>query len=221
MLRSIILLCQPQERPYLAGILRLHNPGLTIIPAADGASLNAAVDSAPPGTRLIAFLTGVVVGADLLARLSGPSYNFHPGPPAYPGKYPLSFALYDGAPRFGATAHEMVAQVDSGPIVGAVEFDLPPQAGFAWGMERAHDASIRLFLMLAPRLATSPEPLAHVAASWGPRRCSQKAADALRTVSPDIPADELQRRLRAFGETGDMLPLRTVLHGQHFRLMPD
>lgn len=172
-----------------------------------------------PGTRLIAFLTGVIVPAPLLARLTGPSYNFHPGPPAYPGKHPIAFALYDGTRRYGATAHEMTAAVDDGPIVGAAEFDLPPGAGYGWVKERAYEAVIRLFLLLAPRLAASPEPLPRVGLDWGARRCTQKAADALCTLQHDIDAAELERRLNAFG-TADGLQLGMELHGRRFLLTP-
>lgn len=220
MLRSIVLLCPPGDRFYLSGILTLHNPALTVVHVATADALEAAAERAGPDTRLIAFLTGVIVPAALLVRFTGPSYNFHPGPPAYPGKHPVAFALYDGAPRYGATAHEMTAVVDAGPIIGAVEFDVPPGARHTWIKERAYDAMIRLFLLLAPRLATSPEPLPRVSAAWGPRRCTQKAAEALCTLPHDIDAAELQRRLHAFGEA-DGLQLRMSLHGRRFVLIPD
>ncbi|MSO72748.1 MAG: hypothetical protein EXQ84_03955 [Rhodospirillaceae bacterium] len=79
--------------------------------------LEDALANSSKTTRLISFGSGVIVPAAVLARLSGTAYNFHPGPPAYPGIFPSVFALYDGATRFGVTLHEMKPEVDSGPIV--------------------------------------------------------------------------------------------------------
>ena len=85
---------------------------------------------ADPGRRLIAFCAGIVVPADLLSDLSGPAYNFHPGSPEFPGSCSASFAIYAGAARFAATAHEMRAAVDSGPIVATSWFDVPPASKY-------------------------------------------------------------------------------------------
>ena len=52
----------------------------------------------------------------MLDAFAGPSYNFHPGPPNRPGRYPSVFALYDNARHFGITVHEMLPKVDSGAI---------------------------------------------------------------------------------------------------------
>lgn len=218
MLRSAILLCPPADSHYLAGILKAHNPTLAVTPVSSREALDLVMPRVEPDTRLIAFLTGVVVPGEMLARMRGPSYNFHPAPPAYPGKHPVNFAVYDGATRFGATVHEMTLPVDSGPIVATVEFDVPPLASANWIKEGAYQALIRLFLVLAPRLATSLEPLPRLSATWGERRCSQAALDALCALPPDIGAVEFDRRVRAFGNDG--VPLSMTLHGRRFLLTP-
>lgn len=214
----IVLLCPPADGRHLATVLSLHNPRLGLTAVSTAAELDAAVAAAPPDTRLIAFFTGVVVPPAILARLSGPAYNFHPGPPAYPGKHPVAFALYDRAARYGATAHEMLARTDSGPIVGAVEFAVPEEASATWLRDQAYAATIRLFLLMAQTLATRDEPLAHVALSWGERRCSQRAFDAMRELPPTLERAEFERRVAAFNTgTGDGPPFVT-LHGRRFVL---
>ncbi|MBV5336414.1 methionyl-tRNA formyltransferase, partial [bacterium] len=110
-----ILLTSTIEACYLAGILSSFNPDLSVVWVRTREELERAVGDSSPSVRLIAFMTEVVVPAEILKRLEGPAYNFHPGPPAYPGKYPSAFALYDGAAGYGATAHEMRPLVDSGP----------------------------------------------------------------------------------------------------------
>lgn len=214
--RHAVLLCAPTEARWLSGVLTHQDGGLAVAAVPDAAALEAHAATAPAGTRLIAFCTGSVVPAAVLERLGAPAYNIHPAPPAYPGRHPVSFALYDGADRFGATAHVMEARVDSGPIVGAVEFPVPPEADHGWLAERAYRAAVRLFLALAPALAR-PEPLAPVGLSWGPRRCSRRALEAMCALPPDIAAAELERRVRAFGpEPGARLHL--TLHGRRFDL---
>lgn len=212
---SIVLLCPPDDRLHLAGMLGAHNPALTVTAVSTAEALEGVMAEAAPDTRLIAFRTGVVVPERLLARLSGPAYNFHPGPPAFPGKHPVAFALYDGATRFGATAHEMTAVVDSGPIVGVAEFEVTATATYAEVSDRSIGAMIRLFLRLAPQLASSPAPLPRLSVAWGARRCSQRALDALCALTPDLDAGEIARRVRAFGSVS-RTPLAMTVHGHRF-----
>ena len=117
----ILLLTGRDEVETLSQPLHAHNPSAEIVPMHDVAAVAAACTAAGAGTRLIAFCTSIIVPAAALAALPGPGYNFHPGPPSRPGRYPSVFALYDGDRRFGITVHEMHARVDSGPIVAADE----------------------------------------------------------------------------------------------------
>ena len=126
--KQIILLTGDTEFPILSEALLPHNPALEILHANTDETLEAALgkcDLSPIGARLIFFSLNVIVPASVLNRLGEPAYNLHPGPPEYPGSHPDCFAIYDGATRFGATLHEMIAKVDAGPIVKVSEFDIP------------------------------------------------------------------------------------------------
>jgi methionyl-tRNA formyltransferase len=57
--------------------------------------------------RLIAFTTDVIVPPDILDHLGFGAYNFHPGPPHFPGWAPALFAVHHHATEFGVTAHMM------------------------------------------------------------------------------------------------------------------
>jgi methionyl-tRNA formyltransferase len=181
---------------------------------------NWVAGAATPASRLVAFCTSVVVPGGVLATLGGPAYNFHPGPPAYPGKFPAAFALYDGASEFGATLHQMVTRVDSGPIVGVTSFPIPAGAGYPWLTARAHQAVLHLFFHAARDLAHSAAPLPTLPVTWSDRRCSQKALDALLHVTPDIEAEELDRRHRIFGQIPGAVVYLTV-QGRRFQLVAD
>src|SRR6201999_3118070 len=125
MFDTIILLTGPLEQVALASLLRGHNEQLAIYPVTTPEHLAALGADILHRARLIAFSSPVIVPPLVLAALGYGAYNFHPGPPEYPGWAPAHFALYDGATEFGATAHAMAERVDSGPIVDVVSFDVP------------------------------------------------------------------------------------------------
>ena len=199
----IILLTGPGEAPFLAQVLTAYNPALEIVVASDAVGLASACTAGGPGTRLLSFCSPVIVPAALLAALPGPSYNFHPGPPERPGRYPSVFALYENAGAFGVTAHEMMARVDSGPIVGAAWFAV--KAG--WGLAELEEQTLiqlfTLFKDLAPHLAVNPAPIAHQGIVWRGPKTSKADCDALCATHADMSEAEVDRRRRACG--GHML----------------
>ena len=153
---DLILLTGHREAPYLIDYIRGYSTTLPIIHATDLEDLER---ECLPGRVLIAFCTAVIVPASLLDRLGRPAFNFHPGPPTYPGRHPESFAAYDGVSRFGATSHVMVPRVDEGPIVGVEWFDVPPETGQMMLADLAFQATLRLFARQAPIMALSTQPM--------------------------------------------------------------
>src|SRR3974377_1463854 len=117
MFDTIILLTSQVEQMPLGAVLRGHNPQLTVHPAATLDDLAAFDTAMLSPSRLIAFATPVIVPEPVLASLGYSAYNFHPGPPQYPGWAPAHFALYEQATQFGVTVHAMTERVDRGPIV--------------------------------------------------------------------------------------------------------
>ena len=67
-------------------------------------------------TTLITFFTPVIIPADVLSVVRA-GYNFHGGPPEYPGRDPHDWAIHDGAAEFGVTLHRLAEKVDSGEIL--------------------------------------------------------------------------------------------------------
>jgi methionyl-tRNA formyltransferase len=217
---TIILLTGMAERDTLAALLRAQNPALTILTPQAKAELLALPQATLARARIIGFLTPIVVPANVLAALGYGAYNFHPGPPSYPGWLPSHFAVYDRAPFFGATAHLMAPEVDSGPIVGVELFGVPPGAGVEDLDKLAFVQCARLIWRLAPALARDPAPLPDLRVQWS-GRCSTKAmVRAACDIPADVGKDELERRLAAFG-AGHFGNVPTVtLHGHTFRYVP-
>jgi methionyl-tRNA formyltransferase len=174
MFDTVILLSSALEREIFMTVLSTHNPGLTIIPVETLADLNALEPDTLGSARLLAFVTGVIVPADVLDHLGFGAYNFHPGPPAYAGFAPAHFALYDRASEFGATAHVMAARVDEGPIVGVKMFSIPPGASVVSLEGMAYARLCYLFWSLAAELATSSQPLARLPLSWSGKKTTRR-----------------------------------------------
>ncbi|BAE51664.1 formyltransferase family protein [Paramagnetospirillum magneticum] len=195
MLDTILLLAGEAERPVLAGMLRYAAPDLRVVEIASVIDLPVDLATA----RLVAFLFPEIVPAAVLAGLGHGAYNIHPGPPDYPGWAPVSFALYDGATRYGATLHEMAARADDGTICDVESFAIPPGADLARLSELAYGASLRLFERWLESLA-SPLGLPRLPLAWGGRRGTRQGFADLCRIPADASDEERLRRIRACGE---------------------
>ena len=221
MLKTIILLTGPHEQPVLMARLVELNPDLAIAPLTTADDLAAVGDAVLADARLIGFATPVIVPRKVLQALGHGAYNFHPGPPAYPGLCPAQLAVYEGATSFGATAHRMVERVDAGPIVAFERFSVPAGSSVHDFEGKAYTALARLFWELAPALATCNEPLAELDEPWGQVKSSRRMLEAICAIQPDIDPTELDRRIFAFGNSPFGVAPTVTLHGRRFRLVPD
>jgi len=214
---TVILLTGPVEEGPLTGVLRGHNARLDVRAAKSLADLEALAPDLLARARLIAFVTDVVVPAHILNALGFGAYNFHPGPPHYPGWVPAHFAIYDGARRFGATAHRMIERVDAGPIIGVELFDIPPRASVLRLQELAFVQLARLFWQLAPKLAAQREPLAKLPIKWSGRKSTRRMYQAMCDIPAWISESELERRIAVFGDGHYGIAPTVTLHGRVFR----
>lgn len=198
-LKSIILLTGEAEAEALGQFLRKENPNLDIIAAPNRDRLDAACEHPQPGTRLISFCSPVIVPKPYLDAMECGSYNFHPGPPSYPGRYPSVFALYEGAQNFGVTVHEMEARVDEGAIIAAEWFDVPEECDLETLDTLSFKALVSLFGRLAKPLATNSGRLIVKRLGWSGTKRSKADCDALCTITPSTPSNETALRVRACG----------------------
>ncbi|CUW39870.1 conserved protein of unknown function [Magnetospirillum sp. XM-1] len=194
MLDTILLLAGDAERPVLAEALRRAEPGIRVVAAGTVRDLPDTLETA----RLIAFVFPEIVPAGVLQRLGYGAYNFHPGPPEYPGWIPAAFALYDGAARFGATLHEMTSWVDSGTICDVEGFDVPADCALQGLESLAYAACLRLFERWAEALVSPLKP-PRLPLRWGARKCTRRLFAELAQVPEGASEEEGRRRARAFG----------------------
>lgn len=193
---KVILLTGQDETPPLTRMLLQANGALAVRPAHDLGALAAEI---APGARLLSFCSSVVVPGALLATLGQPGYNFHPGPPERPGRYPSVFALFEGAADFGITVHEMAAKVDSGPIVMTERFAIPPDSDLDALESLTLIRLAQAFGRMAPYFANVARPLPHLPVAWSGRKTTRADFEALRAVTPEMDEAEIERRRRACG----------------------
>ena len=197
--RRIILLTGDVEAPHLSDLLVRHADGLSVEPVFDNQGLHKAFVGGVADTRLVAFLTSVIVPAVYLQALPGPAYNFHPGPPEYPGSYVAGFAVYEGAATFGVTLHEMAAAVDTGPIVEVRRFPVEPSWKFQDLEAEAFRHVLQMFADYSEHLATDDAPLPRSVEDWTGRPRTTAEAERLKGIEADLSEEEIVRRYRAFG----------------------
>lgn len=213
---TILLLTGPIEAAALAGVLSVRDPRIDIRHIETLAELNELDAATLAGARLIGYFTDVIVPQAVLDAVGFGAYNFHPGPPNYPGWGPAHFAVYDQAATFGVTAHVMQARVDSGPIVGVDLFAVPPGTSAPRLEQLAFVALVRMFSQLAEALIAAA-PLTILPVTWSGRTCTRAGHRAMRDLPASVSKPDLDRRIAAFAqdETGDGVFI--TLHGHRFR----
>jgi methionyl-tRNA formyltransferase len=217
MFDTVILLTGPVERTVLPAALLGHNPALTVLPVERASELADVDADVLARSRLVAFVTPVIGPGSILSQLGYGAFNFHPGPPSYPGWAPAHFALYDRAEEFGATVHAMVEQVDAGPIIEFASFPIPPHTSVLGleGLAYAHLAF--LFWRMAKWLSSDLVPPPPLPVQWANRKYSRRNYREMCEIPLDISRSELERRLKVFGGGYFGVSPTIHLHGVEFR----
>ena len=73
---------------------------------------------------LISFLNSMYIKKSVRKKIKINSFNFHPGPPEYPGFGCYNFALLDKVNFYGSTIHMINDKFDSGKIVNVKKFKI-------------------------------------------------------------------------------------------------
>ncbi|OAF06949.1 hypothetical protein AYJ54_18595 [Bradyrhizobium centrolobii] len=216
MFEGLVLLTEAAEQVALSRILRSHRPDLTIRPVSGTEELRGIETAFLRNARLVAFASTAIVPADLLASLGYGAYNFHPGPPNYPGWAPAHFALYDRASEFGVTFHAMIEQVDAGTIFDVASFPIPETCGLLGLGELTYTHLLKLFGAWQAQLATEPVLVPRRTMPWSGRTNTRRSYRDACEIPLDISRDELWRRMRAFGGNHYGISPTISLHGVAF-----
>lgn len=197
--RRIIFLCGEAEGDAFRSHVAKMAPGLETLWVSSIPALDFATRSGGHRTRLITFLTDVIVPGKILERLRPKPYNIHPGPPEYPGAHGLVFALFDQAREFGVTAHEMTARVDDGPIVMVDRFHLPNDAELVSFGNEVYARAVAIADHIIRHCVETDKALPVRNEFWSDNHCTSKRLKSLLTASDYLMPEDLKRLERAAG----------------------
>ena len=220
MFERIVLLADSTEQGFLVPILATENPALDIRVVSTLDELRAIDTGEFHHARLIAFVTTVIVPIDVLHATGYGAYNFHPGPPDYPGWAPAHFALYDRAKLFGVTLHAMTGLVDAGPILDIDPFPIPPGTTVVSLESAAYSRLVTMFYRWAGALTHDVPLQARLPAQWGARKNSRRSYRAMCNIPTDISKDDLAHRISIFGQGHFGILPSVRLHGVEFTASP-
>jgi len=145
---------------------------------------------------LFSFLCPVIIPEPLLRAARIAPINFHPAPPRYPGVGSASYAIYQEDAAFGVTAHVMAPVVDSGMIIRTLEFPISQGDTCETLFNRAKNYSLFLFYEVLAELAGTGKVVGS-GEKWLGKAITRKDFEKWMTVSPEDPAKEIERKIRA------------------------
>ena len=148
------------------------------------------------GDYIVSYLSRWVVPDTLLKRARKAAINFHPASPEYPGIGCNNFALYEGAKEYGVTCHHMAAKVDTGRIIAVRRFPVYTEDDVDALLKRTYENQIALFFEIAQLMAEGKD-LPVSSESWTRAPFTRKQFNELFRITPDMPRDEIARRVRA------------------------
>lgn len=211
MLNDIIFLTGEREYRALSNHLAKLNPQVKIHRADTHDDLERLSEKTGHEARVIGFTTGVIVKRDLLNTFKKSPYNFHPGPPNFPGRYPEAWGVYHQARWFGATAHKMEPLVDAGPIIGVERFEVPAGADRFDMAKLCYAGVFRLFNSLAPQLAIASGDLPVLKdEEWSGHKTTLAEYEELRDNPPEDDEAERKRRFLSFGPPDEEIGTATA-----------
>jgi len=165
---------------------------------------------------IVSFLSDRILHSDILERAN---VNFHPAPPAYPGRGSASFALFDGSPTFGATAHRMVKAIDAGEIYLVKEFPIEPDDTCESLFARGEIACVDLLERIVDHILAHGEMPPPSKVRWARKATSRKSFENWLMLDPND-EDEFHRKIAAARHPRFSGPYVRI-HGHLFELMND
>lgn len=148
------------------------------------------------GDYIISYLSRWVVPDSLLSRARLAAINFHPASPEYPGIGCNNFALYENASSYGVTCHHMAPRVDTGDLIAVKRFPVFASDDVASLLHRTYDHQLVLFYEIVGKILLG-EKLPVLSETWTRRPFTRKEFNDLNVIAPEMPHDEIARRIRA------------------------
>jgi methionyl-tRNA formyltransferase len=215
-MKNIILLTSAYYAQEMYPYLLRANPDVAYINVSSPDELQAFPDDFLQESRLISFGSRFYVKKSLMDRVGFQSYNFHPGPPEFPGWAPFNFGIFSKVKQFGATLHFMNHKIDSGEIIAVKRFDCESMTTSNELMDETTQAMFELFVRFCPQFAHHQAPLSVINQQWSGVLTTKKDFQDHCLIDLKIDKEALTHRINSFGE-GDGLSLPfLVLDGETY-----
>jgi len=124
--------------------------------------------------------------------------NFHPAPlPDFRGMGgTYNFAIYEGLPYWGVSAHFVDESFDTGDLIKVLKFNIDPEKETAFSLrQKSHEFLIRLFKEVID-LVCETDTLPRIPQGEG-RYVSKQDFEKLRKINPFDTLEEINRKIRA------------------------
>lgn len=198
--RRIIFLCGEAEGEAFRGHVAKLDPNLETVWVSSASSLDFATRGYGHRTRLISFLTDVIVPEAIIKRMRPTPINIHPGSPEFPGAHGLVFAIFNGAHEYGVTVHEMATKVDAGPIIMVDRFSLPVDAELVSFGNDVYARAVAMADHVIHHCVRSDGPMPHAKVeTWTDNHCTRKRLNTLLSSSDYLLGEDKKRLERATG----------------------
>jgi methionyl-tRNA formyltransferase len=148
------------------------------------------------GDLLISFIGSWIIPRELLKKASYAAINFHPGSPEYPGTGCTNFAIYNNEKVYGVTCHYMNAEVDSGNIIAVKRFPVSENDTVYGVTQECYKLIESMFYEIMDCILQG-KPLPVSGEKWKRKPYTRKELNELCYISPEMPEEEIERRIRA------------------------
>lgn len=202
----------------LTPILNRKFPKLDFVSAVFADDLKVFEPAFLKQTRLLSFLSNQIVPIDILNQLGFGAINLHPGTPRYPGWQAWQFALYDGIPDFGITAHWMEEKVDTGKIIALHNYSIRHVKSEQEMAQLTINMALNCLYSWSSRLF-SQTPLETLDIEWSSHKTTKSMYRQKCAITTDITNSELTKIVRAFGNGDGLTKPNITIDGICYELL--
>ena len=193
MLKNIIILSSAHVADQVINILKVSNAALNYEVVECLFDLEKYSGEFLAESRLISFISTVIVPTKILDGLGYDGINFHPGPPTHPGWASVNFAIYDEDESYGVTAHYMIEKIDAGKIIGIDFFEIDTNIKVTELNDKCLESLTRLLKKLSVALTNEKKPIT-LPLVWGENKTSKKMLQNYCEIFRETTKKELGKR---------------------------
>ncbi len=145
---------------------------------------------------IISYISPWIVPKELLKKTRVAAINFHPGSPEYPGIGCTNFVIYEGAKKYGVTAHHMNEKVDTGKIIDVKWFPVS-RLDTVYSLTMKCYAHIFILFTDILEQMLGQKKWGKGRYVWKRKPFVRKELNGLCLLTKKMPKEEIRRRIRA------------------------